>query len=338
VTQPFPFLGGTPPAETAGAAGPSAGTAGTGPAGTAPPTALPGGADPDPGHDGGRLRSVLETATLVLAPTTVITALLFYFGWAQTNALFGRLGIDQSALGFTVQDYMLRSVNSTFRPLSVVLLAAVAGLSAHIGLTRAMATPGRDGLAGRLWPVPMVVGGLLLLAGLSGLWGLVRYRVDFPVVPLSLGAGLGLLAYGAFLRGQAPERRAATAAVPRTLLAARRTVVAIFVLVMLFWSVAVYAQARGVREAARVAATISRRPDVTVYSARRLHLTGPTIRETELRGPDTAYRFRYTGLKLVVRSGGKWFLLPASWTPGNGGAALLLPDTDELRVEFRPGR
>jgi hypothetical protein len=95
----------------------------------------------------------------------------------------------------------------------------------------------------------------------------------------------------------------ATAAVPRTLLAARRTVVAIFVLVMLFWSVAVYAQARGVREAARVAATISRRPDVTVYSARRLHLAGPTIQETELRGPDTAYRFRYTGLKLVVRSG-----------------------------------
>jgi hypothetical protein len=90
---------------------------------------------------------VLETATLVLAPTTVITALLFYFGWAQTNALFGRLGIDQSALGFTVQDYMLRSVNSTFRPLSLVLLAAVAGLSAHIALTRAMAPP-----AGPGWP------------------------------------------------------------------------------------------------------------------------------------------------------------------------------------------
>ena len=114
---------------------------------------------------------------------------------------------------------MLRSVNSTFRPLSVVLLAAV--------------------------------GGLLLVAGLSGLWGLVRYRVDFPVVPLSLGVGLGLLAYGAHLRGQVPGRREATAAVPRTLLAARRTLVAVFVLVMLFWSVAVYAQARGVREAAR---------------------------------------------------------------------------------------
>ena len=87
--------------------------------------------------------------------------------------------------------------------------------------------------------LPAAVG--VLLAGLSGLWGLGRYRVDLPVVPLSLGVGLGLLAYGAYLRGQAPERRQAAAAVPRTLLAARRTVVVIFVLVMLFWSVAVYA-------------------------------------------------------------------------------------------------
>jgi hypothetical protein len=323
MTQPMPAQAGTVPAEATRADATQE---------------LPGGSDLGPGRDGGRLRSVLETATLVLAPTTVITALLFYFGWAQTSALFGRLGIDQSALGFTVQDYMLRSVNSTFRPLSVVLLAAVAGLSTHIAVTRALATPGRAGLTDRLWPVSTVVGGLLLVAGLSGLWGLVRYRVDLPVVPLGLGTGLGLLAYGAHLRGQAPERRAATAAVPGMLLAARRTVVAIFVLVMLFWSVAVYAQARGTREAARVAATISRRPDVTVYSAKRLHLEGPTIRETELRGPDAAYRFRYSGLKLVVRSGGKWFLLPASWTPGNRGAALLLPDTDDLRVEFTPGR
>lgn len=80
-----------------------------------------------------------------------------------------------------------------------------------------------------------------------------------------------------------------------------------------------------------------RRPDVTVYSAKRLHLEGPTIRETVLGGPDAAYRFRYSGLRLVVRSGGKWLLLPAGWTPGNREAALL-PDTDDLRVEFTPGR
>jgi len=116
--------------------------------GTAAPSPRP--IDRPPDH--GRLRDLLETATLVLAPTTVITALLFYFGWARTNALFGRLGIDQSALGFTVQDYLLRSVNSTFRPLSVVLLAATAGLSVHIALSRALAGVGwRSGCGRRPW-------------------------------------------------------------------------------------------------------------------------------------------------------------------------------------------
>ena len=65
---------------------------------------------------------------------------------------------------------------------------------------------------------------------------------------------------------------------------------------------------------------------------------GPAIRKTGLGGPDAAYRFRHAGLKLVVRSGGEWCLPPAGWTPGNRGAALLLPDTDDLRVEFAPGR
>jgi hypothetical protein len=36
--------------------------------------------------------------------------------------------------------------------------------------------------------------------------------------------------------------------------------------------------------------------------------------------------------------GGKWFLPPVGWTLGNRGAALLAPDTDDLRVEFVPGR
>jgi hypothetical protein len=278
----------------------------------------------------GRLRNLLETVGHVVAPTTLITALLFYFGWAQTNAIFLRFGIDQSVLGLTVQDYLLRSVNSTFRPLAALLLAAVAGLSVHLWLTRR-----RD--AHRWWAAAAVAGGLLLAAGLGGLWGLVRYRTDLPVIPLGLGAGLGLVAYGGHLRAQDPGHRPAPAAAPAALLAARRTVAVVFVTIMLFWSVAVYAQARGAREAQVIAATLYRRPDVTVYSARRLHLEGAGVREAELPGPEGAYRFRYAGLKLVIRSGGKWFLLPAGWTPARPGAAVLLPDGDDLRVELGPG-
>jgi hypothetical protein len=287
--------------------------------------------EPGPADPAGRLRSLLEAVGQVVAPTTLITVLLFYFGWAQTNAVFLRFGIDQSALGLTVQDYLLRSVNSTFRPLAVLMLVAVAGLSLHISLTRRPGTPRWWGMAAA------VAGGLLLLTGLSGLWGWVRYRTDFPVIPLSLGAGLGLLAYGGHLRARDPAHRPASTAAPTALLATRRAVVGVFVTVMLFWSVAVYAQARGAREAEVIAASLHRRPDVTVYSAKRLHLEGADVQEVELQGPEGAYRFRYSGLKLVIRSAGKWFLLPAGWTPRRPGAAILLPDRDDLRVELAPG-
>jgi hypothetical protein len=57
--------------------------------------------------------------------------------------------------------------------------------------------------------------------------------------------------------------------------------------------------------------------------------------ERRLRGADSAYR--YSGLRLLVRSGGKYFLLPKDWLHATG-AAIVLRDTRELRFEFEAGR
>ena len=51
------------------------------------------------------------------APTTLIVALMVYFGWACTSVQYAVLGIDRGTLGLSVQDYLFRSVNETFRPL-----------------------------------------------------------------------------------------------------------------------------------------------------------------------------------------------------------------------------
>src|SRR5439155_16037893 len=48
----------------------------------------------------GRLRTALETTGLVVAPVTLLTALLVYFGWASSNALWMYFGVDQSVIGF----------------------------------------------------------------------------------------------------------------------------------------------------------------------------------------------------------------------------------------------
>jgi hypothetical protein len=66
-----------------------------------------------------------------------------------------------------------------------------------------------------------------------------------------------------------------------------------------------------------------------------LNLTAPGVRETQCRNPDTAYRYRYTGLKLILQSGGQYFLLPVQWRKADG-TAVVLPRTDALRLEFTP--
>ena len=43
-----------------------------------------------------RARSAIQIVGLVIAPTTLVTALMFYFGWVQTNARSSYFGIDAS--------------------------------------------------------------------------------------------------------------------------------------------------------------------------------------------------------------------------------------------------
>ena len=55
---------------------------------------------------------------------TLITALAYYFGYRREQAFADFFGIDPSALGFTTNDYVLRSVDALFVPVTVVLLVA----------------------------------------------------------------------------------------------------------------------------------------------------------------------------------------------------------------------
>ncbi len=56
---------------------------------------------------------------------TLVTAVLFYFGWRRSEAQSRVMGIDVSLFGFTSQDYVLRSISSLYLPL---LLLAGLGL------------------------------------------------------------------------------------------------------------------------------------------------------------------------------------------------------------------
>ncbi len=51
--------------------------------------------------------------------------------------------------------------------------------------------------------------------------------------------------------------------------------------------------------------------------------------------PRHRLQFRYTGLKLILQSGGQIFFLPVQWHKADG-TAVVLPRTDALRLEFTP--
>jgi hypothetical protein len=74
-------------------------------------------------------------------------------------------------------------------------------------------------------------------------------------------------------------------------------------------------------------------PDVVLYSERGLSLAGPGVREVRCAAKDAAYRFRYDGLKLMLRSGDQYLFIPGNWTPATG-TAFVLPRTSSLRLEF----
>lgn len=113
--------------------------------------------------------------------------------------------------------------------------------------------------------------------------------------------------------------------------------VAAFLLVSigLLWSVGDYSSAVGTRRGFEVEARVPDMPAVVVYSGEGLNLTGEGVRQVACGQPDGAYKYRYDGLKLLLRSGGQYVFLPATWR-SSAGTAFVVPRTDSLRLEFGP--
>ncbi len=67
----------------------------------------------------------------VVAPTTLLTSLLFYFGWSRAYWFYDYFGVHSTLLGLTTQDYVQQSLDGLFVPLTVVACAALLALWGH---------------------------------------------------------------------------------------------------------------------------------------------------------------------------------------------------------------
>jgi hypothetical protein len=272
--------------------------------------------------------SVSEVITTFVAPTTLVGALVFYFGWTRTRAWWLYFGVDPSVLGFSNQDYVLRSVNALFPALLVAAIAAAAVAWAVRRTDRLVAdiASGRAGpnaprALSRARPIIGTLGAASFAVGVAALfWGVLQFEV---LSALALGLGAMLLALAGRLR---TNRKARTA---------RGTweAAALWVVLILsaFWAISDFALITG-RGAARFTGNnLNLRPAVTIFSAERLGLDGPGVTSTPVASGER-YRFRYTGLRMLLRTGGRFLFAPERWEQGD--AVFLIDDEPSLRFEF----
>ncbi|XVQ09768.1 hypothetical protein ACQP1W_45840 [Spirillospora sp. CA-255316] len=271
------------------------------------------------------LRRFGASLGVVVGPTTLLTALLYYFGWYHAYWFFNYFGLHSTALGLTTTDYLMRSLDALFAPLTVTACAALVAFWGHAELRARLPDGPRPRLL-RVLHAGMAVAGLVLASsGLVSAFTTTPLTRFLVVPPLALGTGVLLLAYANHLYRR-PEGPAAVV---------EWIVVFTLVSLSLFWAAQLYSSAVGEGRARRYVANLSGYPDVVIYSEKSLRITAPGVREVRCAEPAAAYRFRYDGLKLVIRSGDQYVFLPRAWTRRNG-TAILLPRASSFRLEFLP--
>jgi hypothetical protein len=282
---------------------------------------------------------VFATILLFASQTVLITALLYYFGWVRTQANFGYFGVDTSLLAFGTADYVLRSINSAFPPLTGFALVALLLLAVDRWVVRAITAPGDSSAGKALTTVVSTAPPLGLLFATAVLIGLVfPGRIGRPLglaLPLMLISAVGLLGYSGYLqslrrgvlgRGQGDPDESSQTRTQSVVL------VALGVLGVLWW-LTLYAVQVGEREAVDSVATLQDQPEAIIYSSDRIALAGPGVVVDEIQQAGSKYRYRYSGLRLLIQTGTRYILVPVDWQKGRD-SDFLVPGSDSVRLDI----
>lgn len=272
----------------------------------------------------------IGVASSVIAPVTLLTALLFYFGYVSSRAQFRYFGLDVDTIGLSTNDFVMRSPQVLLVPLLGVALVAMGLLLVHVRVRRhppSAATVAR-GMAVAL--LTLVVG-LVLLLGYA--W-FGRWRPYPLVTPALLGAGTAVLIYLLWTPTAPPWLRRSADDRARWVRPAVTGLALVVVATCLFWATATLAEWTGRGNAKQTARHLDELPAVILDTPERLYLTDGIVEETALpAGDEEGFRFRYRGLRLLIQGESQMFLVPDRWSPSN--STLVIPSDGTVRVQFR---
>lgn len=288
----------------------------------------------DAGHAPGE-RSPWQTALTVASQTAILVAVLFYFGWASAGETFRYFGVDLSLLGFDTTDYLLRSIYSAYQPLLVVGIAALIGTLVHQLLVAGRARRGHRWRA-RTRAVPLVVLGVGAIAAGGAALALILHpitRILGRELPAVLAVGAILCVYADYswpvFRGSGGGREAQQARRVRAFL------LSALALLGAFWWIALYAVETGHDRALSMAAGLRSAHEVALYSSEPLAISAPGLDQQKF-SKELRYRYRYTGLRLLIHADDQYFLLPRGWVHGRD-SVVVVPEGDDVRLEMIAG-
>ncbi|GAA4419231.1 hypothetical protein GCM10023148_18310 [Actinokineospora soli] len=277
--------------------------------------------------DPGPAQAVKVVAS-VAANVTVATALLYYFGFLYTQRFFSYFRVHYTVLDQSPYEILARGVDGLMMPLAGVTGVALVVLAAVRILRYRLSERAREVLLAVCTPLAAAAGLLLVTVTVYIALEPAPFReyAGLPGLAFAVGILLLILPWQRWSRPKGAPRHSSWETVALW--------VATYVLVALglFWAVGDYSQEVAIRRAFETEAGIAARPNTTLYSAGSLSLDGLPHSAC---GDDATYRFRYTGLKLLLQSGGHYVLVPADWS-ATTGSAILLPRSDTIRLEFTP--
>ncbi|MEZ5407661.1 MAG: hypothetical protein R2761_06525 [Acidimicrobiales bacterium] len=269
----------------------------------------------------GSLSSAEGLIRSVVAPASITSAVLYYFGWLRSQTIAQDLGYDATLLGYGPQDYILRSVQP------VATLAVVGATSWWVLLL------GHRFIIGQIqkhrserirWRLPafaaLALGTLLIVDALDA----AREGFDTADwhLALNFAAAAALLGYGSWLERFATRPMYAPVQVPQPIVWIVMALVAAGAFTATSW----YAQDVG-HQQARDNIRLARESAVaTLTSTDPLDLEGvPSYTQGD--------HYITTGLVLLFSAGGRHFLVPVDYDQGTK-AKVYTVDATVVRVDF----
>jgi hypothetical protein len=280
----------------------------------------------------------LGVVTSIVAPTTLITAVCYYFGYVSIHEYLDYFGIDSNAIGFTTSDYIVQSIPPLF-PVIIALLLAWVALTWVGVYARRLATAGRRGrLIRAMGWTAITVGVLGTVRGIAGVAYPNAVLTHFLwLTPAALGLGTVSMLAGFWMLATSK-----TGTAPRPLAAAEQAslvVAGVVIVLALFWLTDIFATTTGDNRAQTTAAQLwPNETGVVLDTSQRLNTPSNLIVESPLAAatPEGArpqgVTFRYQCFRKLVVRGDRWVLVPARWTPEYryGYAVIVTVDSSKL--------